>query len=213
MTTTHPIRGRTNLLTPVSYRVRWANVRYVDDSYVVNQPAFFIERKTRLAKRVGLETSGLKGIHSSELAPDAAALVTLWQFMIGNPDYSIIRGDEECCHNAKLLVSDDGHYVPIIYDFDGTGLVGAEYARPPVRVPIKDVSERVYLGFCRHNDHLIQVRKLLLERREGIHALFSDDPMLGARARSEAVRYLKKSYQFLGRDGSFKRQVLDACRS
>lgn len=82
-----------------------------------------------------------------------------------------------------------------------------------MRVAIKDVSERIYLGFCRHNGHLDQARKLLLERREAIQTLFSDDPILGARARSDAVRYLKKSYQFLGRDGSFKRQVLDACRA
>lgn len=69
-----------NRLTPLSYKVRWLNVSYVDEKGESRQePGFFIERKSRLAKRNELETTSVGRIRVSELEPDSSAVVALFQ--------------------------------------------------------------------------------------------------------------------------------------
>ena len=135
-----------NLVTPANYRVRWVTVTYKDSEhggdYVA--PAFLIERKARLAKRLGLETTDVARIKVSELDAYQAALAALFEYMVANPDYSMLVGPpgDECCHNAKLLMTPSHTYLPVIYDFDNTGVVDAKYAIPPDGLPIRSAQAR-----------------------------------------------------------------------
>jgi hypothetical protein len=73
----------------------------------------------------------------------AANRVALFQYMIGNTDWSIVRE-----RNVTLLLGEDGYQRPLPFDFDMSGLVNAHYAGPAPGLPIDDVTERFYLGFC-----------------------------------------------------------------
>ena len=70
--------------------------------------------------------------------------VNLFQYMIGNTDWSIPK-----CHNIKLMVpKNDTLAQPfaIPYDFDFCGLVDASYAVPDERFEIQSVRDRLYRG-------------------------------------------------------------------
>jgi len=203
-----------NIATDNSYRVRWLRVRFTDEKGDIrNAPGFFIERKARLAKRVGLEKVDVDRIKPLELAPDAAALASLFQYVISNMDYSLVMSaDDDCCHNAKLLLAEDGHYVPVIYDFDSSGLVNAKYALPPDNLKIQKVTSRVFRGYCLHNDALRRARGRLLGVEDQMIAVIEDDPVLSRKGIKRLTKFLKKSFEHLNDDQNFQKKIVDDCR-
>ena len=63
----------------------------------------------------------------------------LFQLLIANNDYSLIRGEGgPCCHNIDILGyrDSDSGFIPVPFDFDMSGLVNAAYAAPPDQVPM-----------------------------------------------------------------------------
>ena len=136
-----------NILTDSSFKVRPAIINYVytdrkADS--IQRFAFFIEREKHLAQRLnGIELDSVK-LHPNRLNPNFTCLMDIFQFMIGNTDYSAYE-----LHNV-ILVSDKLQKLPPIaipYDFDWSGMVSAYYAEPNSLLKIETVDERVYRGF------------------------------------------------------------------
>ncbi|HAT28297.1 MAG TPA: hypothetical protein DCS89_14865 [Gammaproteobacteria bacterium] len=203
-----------NLLTPLSYNVRWLKVSYSDEKGKVRQePAFFIERKSRLAKRNNLETTNVGRILRSELEPDSSALVGLFQYMVSNADYSLVASaDDSCCHNAKILRGEDSLYRPVIYDFDSSGLVNASYATGIPSLKIKRVTQRLYRGYCAHNSQVSEARRQMLSMREALLDLLRTDTVLGKRSLKQKVKYFTKSLEMIADDEVWQEKVLDACR-
>lgn len=206
-----------NLITPVGYRVRWTTITYEDTAGRMDprtEQAFFVERKTRVAKRLDLDKTDVESVAVDALAPEQAALVGLFQYIIANPDYSIIAAPpgDECCHNAKLLARRDGKYVPIIYDFDSSGIIDAEYAVPNPSLNIRRVTQRVYRGYCAHNDQVRQARSRLLAVEDRLMALVENDPLLGPRGKRVAMRFLERSMDILRDDRRFEREIIRECR-
>ena len=204
-----------NQLTPLSYRVRWLNVSYVDEQGDSRQePAFFIERKSRLAKRNELETTSVGRIRVSELEPDSSALVALFQYIVSNADYSVVSSvDESCCHNAKILLGEDGRYRPVIYDFDSSGLVNARYAVPNPSLKIKKVTRRLYRGYCAHNNQVGDARLRILGMRQELLELLETDTVLAKKSRTRMIKFFMKSLQMIEDDATWQKKVLGACRS
>jgi hypothetical protein len=203
-----------NLLTPLSYNVRWLNVSYTDEKGKVRQePAFFVERKSRLAKRNNLETTKVGGILRSELEPNSSALVGLFQYMVSNADYSLVASaDDSCCHNAKILRGEDSLYRPVIYDFDSSGLVNASYATANSSLRIKKVTQRLYRGYCAHNSQISEARRQMLSMREALLDILRTDTVLGKRALKQRVKYFTKSLEMIADDEAWQEKVLDGCR-
>jgi len=203
-----------NLLTPLSYNVRWLKVSYFDEKGKVRQePAFFIERKSRLAKRNNLKTTKVGRIHRSALEPDSSALVGLFQYMVSNADYSVVASaDDSCCHNAKILTGEDSRYRPIIYDFDSSGLVNASYATPNAAIGIKRITQRLYRGYCAHNSQLNEARRQVLSMREALLDVLRTDTVLRERAIKQRVKYFTQSLDMIADEKVWQEKVLDACR-
>lgn len=204
-----------NRLTDISYRVRWATVTYIDTETgkTRQEPAFFVERKSRVAKRLNLDTTDVISIDVASLEPDQAALVTLFQYVVANPDFSIIAAPpgDECCHNAKLLVDGDVYY-PIIYDFDSTGVVDASYAEPSDALGIDEVTDRIYRGYCAHNPQIIKARNMMIAQREALVSLFESDPVLRAGPQKRSARFLNRSFDILESENRFNREIIRQCR-
>ena len=203
-----------NLVTPLSFRVRWLNITYINDKgRSWNEPGFFIERKSRLAKRVGMETTDVEEIKVSELRHDVAAMVALFQFIVANADYSVVKGHGgTCCHNAKLLMDETGEYVPVIYDFDFSGAINASYALPPAGLRIRNVITRLYRGFCRHNARLADARSRLLSLQDDMSTLIVNDSILTKRRARGMHKYLMKSLDYLRDDDRYAKHVMESCR-
>ncbi|MFT5485006.1 MAG: hypothetical protein ACI9GW_003676 [Halieaceae bacterium] len=203
-----------NLATDLSYRVRWLDLNYLDeDGEKRTEPAFFIERKSRVAKRAGLEKTDISRIKYTQLESKSAAMVALFQYIVANTDYSVVVATEgECCHNAKILLADGGEYTPIIYDFDSSGLVDAEYAKPNVSIRQKKVTDRVFRGYCRHLPELQVAREQLLSLEPTMMTLMQEDKVLSSKAVKKATTFLRKSFSILREDEHYEKYIVGKCR-
>ncbi len=203
------------LLTPTHFRVRWVDITYVDGESTSVRPGFLIEQKRNVAKRLQLEAVDKHRIDYTQLDPMQALLTDLFQYMVGNVDYSILKGeaDEDCCHNSKLLQPGNAPpYYPIPYDFDHAGLVNAKYAVPNGDLRQTNVRQRIYRGFCEFNNQLDPALDLFLQTRDATLTLFSDDPVLSRKANRRSVTYLNSFYSKLG-DAKWRSQIPEGrCR-
>ncbi len=203
------------LLTPASLDTRLLELRYDDTvgSASMRRPGFLIEDIDALAARLGMKELGTPYVNREDLDPDASAVAELFAYMIGNTDFSTIRGakGEDCCHNVKLLTGGEGGIVPVPYDFDSAGLVDTPYALPAKKLPIKDTRTRLFRGICKAPEHFERARTLFLEREDEILGLFGDRKAIGTRTRVRAQRYLRTFFEVLSDPERFERDVVAAC--
>lgn len=205
-----------NLLTPYSFRTRLAQVHYHDSERErdTSEPAFFIEDDGRLAERLGFEHREVKRIESSQIDAHYLALVTLFQFMIGNTDWSVIAGARggDCCHNGELM--GDGGASPLFvipYDFDQAGLIDVGYAVPYPGLGIRSVRQRVYRGFCATNPLLDAIIAEFRARREAMIEKLNSLTLMDASKR-KALKYLEGFFRLVDDPKEIRKQILDKCR-
>jgi hypothetical protein len=211
-----------NELTPLSFRVRAAQISYRDSDRGGRAQTFFgfliedIDDTAARNGRIALEV-GSGQIPSAALDPDAAALVSLFHFMIGNLDWDLNHGPEggECCHNGKLIsfeAAPKSAVVSVPYDFDHAGFVDAPYAEPPDQIRINTVRTRYYRGLCLHNQALRNAIAVFRAERADLLALIDTETRLPEARRDTARRYLDSFYEILDDPERFDRQVLRRCR-
>ena len=205
-----------NQLTPLSYRVRLATVDYAESNgkITTSRWGFFIEDLDDLAKRNGLTEARVGDrITSTQLEAQQAARVALFQYMIGNLDWSMRAGPagEGCCHNSRLLTGQGALLVPVSYDFDYSGLVDAPYALPPEGFSINSVRTRVFQGYCRHNPQVIAAASEFRAKRAAIEGVYSQIPGLSDRTRGKALGYLGAFFDQIATDDTVRTKILKSC--
>jgi hypothetical protein len=210
-----------NLITDYSFRVRSLSVSYkdtVEGEVEADRFAFLIEDDSDVAKRNGLKKLDIDRIGPSRLDKTTVGDFSLFQLMIGNLDWSALKGPDpkECCHNVKLIaprpLEKDDKIWPVPYDFDATGLVDAPYAEPPDHLGLKSVTQRLYQGYCVHNDALPAAREKQLGLESEIMAVLDSDPRLSEREKKSATRYMEKYFKILKDDKDFERATVKKCR-
>lgn len=207
-----------NQLTPLSYRVRLATVDYAEPGGKVSTSrwAFLIEDLDDLAKRNGLSKARVGDrVSPAQLDPGQAARVALFQYMIGNLDWSMRAGPEGegCCHNGRLLSGKGASLLPVSYDFDFSGMVDAPYAVAPEQLPVKNVRTRYYRGYCRHNQQAFAAAAEFRARRAAVEAAFSEIPGMSDGTRRKALNYLGGFFADIATDESLRTRVLRNCIS
>ena len=143
-----------NLISDIGYRVRLVEITYTDTDErpgenTITRYGYFIESSAELADRQGGEIVELPSVRRGDFNSEHAALVFVFQYLIGNTDWSLVANveDEFCCHNGDLFdIGEDRYVVP--YDFDLSGLVDAWYAKPDRSLGIRSVTKRLYRGYC-----------------------------------------------------------------
>ncbi|NQV71194.1 MAG: hypothetical protein HQ498_14305 [Pseudohongiella sp.] len=205
-------------LSEYNFDTRLVNVSYVDserEDSSRTQLAFFIEHQNRLQARFGMEEVELSSIPNEQLNASQASLVALFMYLLGNTDYSIAQAaeGEECCHNAKLLLSEAGDYFAIPYDFDASGFVNAPYAAEPApAMNIRSNRQRRYRGYCKHNDALPSAMRIMLEARANIAAIVGDASRVSARTANSSSKYVQELFEVLADQRSFDRAIIGDCR-
>lgn len=205
-----------NLVTPMSFRARLATVNYLepDGRNVTTRTGFFIEDIDDIAHRNGSTRARVGDrVASAQLDPMQAARVALFQYMIGNLDWSMRAGPQGagCCHNSRLLMRAGSSFMPVPYDFDHSGLVDAPYATPPEIFRINSVRTRVYQGYCRHNDAALAAAAELRSLRPAIEGELARLPGLDDRTRRKAQAYLSGFFAEVATDQSLRARVLKKC--
>lgn len=209
-----------NVLTPMSFDVRLASIDYVDSSGrpITSRLGFFIEDVKDVAKRNGLRKAATGDvIPITALQSRDAAREAVFQYMIGNLDWAENAGPKGagCCHNTKLIGPEGAAtgLVPVPYDFDFAGLVDAPYATPPEGVPVSDVRERRYRGFCIHNADAQAAAAETLAKRAAVTEVFDSIPELNDRSRREALAYLGSFFDQIAGEKSVADKLLRTCLS
>ena len=205
-----------NLVSPFSYRARLAVIDYIepDGRPLTSRYGFFIEDTDDLARRNGLKEARTGDrVPSAQLEPRQAARIAMFQYMIGNLDWSMRAGPqgEGCCHNGRLLAGNGPYYTPVPYDFDYSGLVDAPYAVPPDGFKISKVTSRVYQGYCKHNGAAMLAAGEIRAQRPAIEAVFSQIPGMDNRTRGKALAYLGRFFEDIATDASVQARVLKSC--
>ena len=202
-----------NLLTPQSFRVRLANVDYLNADgrpYAAGKVGFFIEDIDDVAKRNGLVKTSLVGlIPVAQLDPAPAARFAVFEDLISNYDWSMRAGpgSEPCCHNARLLAASRSPGVPVIpvpYDFDFSGLVDAPYAAPPDGLRIRSVRDRLYRGYCVHMPQANAVAAQLAGRQAELTGVLATVPGMDAKTQARGAAYLAGFFTDLAAGKTFK---------
>ena len=204
-----------NSLTDRSFRVRLLEVTYVDSEdrrprMVRN--AFLIEDENRLADRLGMQKLNLFPEGVGALQADHLNLASIFQYLIGNTDFSpVIGSQDECCHNYALFGTGDGPLVAIPYDFDMSGFVHTPYARPESGLGIGDVRQRLYQGFCENNRYVEASISEFQKARNTLYALVTDQQALEESVRQELAGYMDEFYETIGGPQGVEQEILGRC--
>ena len=209
-----------NVLTPQSLNVRLAEITYVEagkGKTIATRYGFFIEDTDDAAKRNGLKEIDIPDISLSQLNMDAAARMSLFQYMIGNLDWSMHNGPlgKDCCHNAKLIGDKGGALDDIIavpYDFDYSGLVDTPYAIPPESVRVRNVRTRRYRGYCVHNEQVRLKAQNFLAQKQALLGVIENVPGLTTSKRNNAKRYMGTFFQNIADEKKLESRLLKYCR-
>ena len=186
-----------NLMTPMSFRARLANVDYVDANGrpYISRIGFFLEDFDDVAKRNGMiEAHVGSNVPVQQIEPGSAARFAVFEYMISNYDWSMRAGPAgtQCCHNARLMSAAPGSLLTAVpYDFDYSGLVDAPYAVPPEGIPIDSVRQRTYRGYCSHLAQARSVASQLSSRRGEFLGLFATIPGLSSGTQAKAAGYVQ----------------------
>ena len=206
-----------NRLSPTSLRARLGTIDYrgADGRSIIVRPGFFIEDVDDLAARSGVPRlrAGPR-IPTADLAPREAALYGLFQHMIANHDWSMRAGPvgDNCCHNAELIgTAGAGRSIPVPYDFDFSGFVGAPYALPPEQLGLNSVKDRKYRGYCVHNAAVREAARSIRSQWPALMAELDSIPGLDERARSNARSFLAGFYADIATDAAVESRIIRNC--
>jgi len=205
-----------NVMTSISYRVRLLEIEYIDTEGArpMTTVGFVIEDDDDVAARNGMVPIKTGDISMNDLDPAQQNLVHVFQYLIGNTDFSLYRSepDDDCCHNSDLLTATDGApFTPLPYDFDFAGLVNAPYAEPNPRFELMSVRVRLYRGLCKNNDLLDGTIQQFLNKKDTVLGIVDKLEQLSARSRRSVTRYLNAFYDYCEKSQSVERRFINHC--
>ena len=198
--------------------VRLVQVRFHDSEKPGKEEtgyAFFIEDLERSAARHGQVWLDIQSQRTSDLDGAQLTVMTLFQYMVGNTDWSAVRGrpDDRCCHNVAVLGGEGTDINTVLpFDFDQAGLVDSPYAAPDASLGIRRVTDRVYRGLCEYNDLLPAAIAVFNQKRSEIEALFAEDELPYPDARKKALKYIERFYATINDSRKVDKKVIRDCR-
>ena len=209
-----------NAITPASLKVRMARIDYVREKngkVLDTKLGFFIEDMDDAAKRNGMKEVDTGDIAIDKLDPTAAATYAVFQYMIGNLDWSMIYAaeDDDCCHNTKLMgetAESRTGLMPVPYDFDYSGLVDAPYAVPPESANVRTVRNRRYRGYCAHNDEALDVATHIHASKATFTELLNAIDTFDDRSRKSVTKYLEDFFEDIVDAETIEEELLARCR-
>jgi hypothetical protein len=205
-----------NAMTTRSYGVRLMRITYIDTEGggQMTKLGFVIEDDEDVAERNGMRVVKTGGISSDDVEPGEQNFVHVFQYMIGNTEYSLVKAepDKDCCHNIDLL-SNTGNppFTPLAYDFDFAGIVNAPYAEPNPKYNLRTVRQRLYKGRCDNNELLQGTIQGFHDNKDTIFDIVNGVELFTARSRRYVTRYLNLFFENTSQPEFIKARLIDNC--
>lgn len=204
------------VLTDKSFGARLMRIAYTDTEQEESMTkfGFVFEDEDAIGARLGMQTAEVTRIDRTLLDARQTNLVSVYQYLIGNTDFSVIAGpkDDTCCHNAVLYgAHGEAPYFPIPYDLDFSGLVDAPYAGPNPKFKIRSVRTRLYRGRCSNNEYLPETLQYFQDKQGEIMALVDELDGLADRDRREVTNYLDGFFEIIADPKQVERRIIGRC--
>jgi hypothetical protein len=201
-----------NMLTPRSLRVRLARITYADtdtSKKPLTRPGVFYEEVGDLAKRMEARELSVPRQMFQYLDQPALLFMSLFQYMIGNVDYSIIK-----LHNVIMLDDARGVRSTVPYDFDYSGLVNAHYAVPGKELNLASVQQRMYRGPCKTEAEVTQALQPFRDKQAELLALPASLVASGLDdgQRKSTEKYLNEFFELISRPDKVKKVFVTDCK-
>jgi hypothetical protein len=200
-------------------RVRLVQVSFHDSEKPARDQrgyAFFIEDIGRAAARRDQVWLDIQSHRTGDLDAAQLTVMTLFQYMVGNTDWSAVKGrpNDRCCHNVAVFGQEGVDFnTAVPFDFDQTGLVNPPYAAPPdPSLGIRRITERKYRGLCEHNDELAGAITVFNQQRPELEALFGRDDLPYPKDRERALKYIREFYDTINDPRKLEKKILNDCR-
>lgn len=199
------------LLTPVSHQARLMRMTYVDSAsgkVDATRYGFLLEDPARVAQRLSGKIVKTKGAGPDDLDTDLQTLTFLFEYMIGNTDFSFSG-----LHNTELVQKSNGDLLPIVFDFDYAGAVDASYATSDPRMRSVHVRDRQFRGYCSNKAAYAKAADLFREKKDAIYALYADEigRLLQPRTVKATLTYFDEFYHDIATPKDFERHVMSDC--
>jgi len=199
-----------NLITDWSFNVRLINVLYYNtakDKKFNEKIGFLIEENDKVAKRHDAKVIA-KHHFPFDLDPDNEAKVSMFQFMIGNPDWFYTTGQ-----NMDIMHPKDTTLAPraVPYDFDYSEFVNAAYTKP-AGVPDEFLAKKkIFKGMCLSDESLHEVIEYYNMMKPKFMDIINNNEYLPKYAKKECERYLDDFYTIINTQDLLQTEVLDTC--
>jgi len=198
-----------NLFTDLSYKVRLAQVTYIDTEErikPIHQFAFFLEPTGKMAERNGGREIELKGLSLNHVNHPLINLFTIFQYFIANTDWSI-----RALHNVKLVsFSSEPMAIPVPYDFDFSGVINTYYSAPDSVLGIASVHVRLFRSNCRKLEELDPTFDLFREKKQQIYDLYLNFPYFEEKRVKKILQYYDEFYETIN-DEKDARRAFERC--
>ena len=199
-------------ISPFHFQTRIVEIEFVEikkRKTIMHQiKGFLIEDDKRVADRFEGK-SFERYIHPKAMDDITSIQNSMFQFMIGNTDFSVAYQ-----HNGKLLYANKKIY-PLPYDFDLCGLVDASYAIVNSNLGISSVKERKYRGFKRDESLVQDVRDQFLSKKsQFLQIVNGQEPLFELASEFESTKtYLSSFFEILENDKQFSKVVIQNMRT
>jgi hypothetical protein len=182
------------LITQKGFRVRLVKLCFHDN--IRNRKgeveyAYLLEDHKKMAARNASILVKRLNLNPIKTERDAYIKMTMFQYLIGNTDWSI-----QYLHNIKLISGkENASLIPVPYDFDHSGLVNAPYALPAEALKLKSVRERRYRGYCIENMEEFDESIALFNRiKNDLYRIYEKDTVLEKAYLKNTLKYFDSFY-------------------
>jgi len=179
-------------LTSASVRARLIRLN-IHDTHVEQSRkvyAIMVEDEEETAARMKGQLVEEYGILPDSLIMNQAALVAVFEYMIGNTDWEIAM-----MRNVRLIKSPEtGKVLVVPYDFDFSGLVSAPYATPSSDSGLKNVRDRFMMASGIKTEQLKRAIKIILSAKDDLYDICRSKHLSRASS-DEVINYLESFFQ------------------
>ena len=180
----HPVFVRTRVVGLTAYR---------DNKEKFSSYGLLVEHEEEIGPRLKGPIIQRGVLNASGLEREPYLKMAFFQYMIANTDWSVPNR-----HNLLVMaVPEYSRVIAIPYDFDYSGLVNAPYAVPAEVFPIKEVSERYFMGFDVSEEEARETARFFLDKKEALLQQVAGFDLLETASRRQIKEFLEEFFDEL----------------
>lgn len=168
---------------------------------------YIVENTEELVARLSAKRTKTPVISQNGIDRKSFLRVCVFQFMIGNTDWFVKNR-----HNLEFIgVPGIPFLVPVPFDFDYSGLVGAPYASHHESLKMTSVLTRYYQGNCEPKEDVLSILNEFHDKKESLLKIAREIPGMNERSVKYAVDYLTEFFMIIENPKKVENYILRHC--